>query len=138
MKIDLREKIINTPPTVVNKKWKVRADHCSQASYTSMKATTREDWYFDNGCSRHMTDNNSYLSNVKSCMKNHVTFGNGAKRNVTNKCQLDVTGFPALHNVLLVKGVTANLISTSQFCDQGIVVKFLRMVVLLLSMTPRS
>jgi len=33
-------------------------------------------------------------------------------------------GFPKLDNVLLVKGLTANLISISQLCDQGLSVNF--------------
>jgi len=33
-------------------------------------------------------------------------------------------GMPRLDNVLLVKGLTANLISISQLCDQGLIVNF--------------
>ena len=36
-------------------------------------------WYFDSGCSRHMTGNRSYLTNYKSHEGGLVTFGNGAR-----------------------------------------------------------
>ena len=38
-------------------------------AYTSLKATAREDWYFESVFSRHMTDEVTYLNNVKSCAK---------------------------------------------------------------------
>ena len=54
-------------------------------AYTSLKATAREDWYFDNGCSRHMTGEGSFLNNVKSCSKGNVTFGGGYTGDVVGK-----------------------------------------------------
>lgn len=73
MKIDLKENTINNPHLVVNREWKVRADHRAQVAYNSLKATAREDWYFDVGCFRHITCDKSYLSNVKICAKSYIT-----------------------------------------------------------------
>lgn len=64
-----------------------------------------------------MASDKSYMSNVKSCMKSHVTFGDGAQGTTISKGQLNVIGFPALINVLLVEGLTSYLISISQVYD---------------------
>lgn len=71
-----------------------------------------------------MIGEKSHLSNVRTCVKGHVTFGDCAKGKVVGKGQLNVTCLPALDYVWLVKGLTANLISISQLCDQGLVVNF--------------
>ncbi|KAA0060219.1 putative mitochondrial protein [Cucumis melo var. makuwa] len=38
-------------------------------------------WYFDSGCSRHMTGNRSFFSELKECTSGHVTFGDGVREN---------------------------------------------------------
>ncbi|XP_062103267.1 uncharacterized protein LOC133814302 [Humulus lupulus] len=48
------------------------------------------------------------------------------KRNIIGKCTLNLDGLPKLRNVLLVKGLKANMISISQVCDQGFIVNFSR------------
>jgi hypothetical protein len=53
-----------------------------------------------------------------------VTFGDGAKREILGIGNLINCDLPKLDNVLLVKGLTANLISISQLCDQGMKVNF--------------
>ena len=45
-------------------------------AHTSLKALFREDWYFNSGCSRHMTKVNKFLDTLKSYIDSHVTFGN--------------------------------------------------------------
>ncbi|KAK2428718.1 putative mitochondrial protein [Trifolium repens] len=93
-------------------------------AHTSLRASSREDWYFDSGCSRHMTGEEKYLMNVKSYKVSFVTFGDGAKGEIVGIGDLINHGLPNLENVLLVKGLTANLISISQLCDQGMRVNF--------------
>ncbi|MCH98684.1 gag-protease polyprotein, partial [Trifolium medium] len=48
-------------------------------AHTSLRASSRENWYFDSGCSRHMTGVERYLTDVKSYATSFVTFGDGAK-----------------------------------------------------------
>ncbi|MCI37810.1 gag-pol polyprotein, partial [Trifolium medium] len=48
------------------------------------------------------------------------TFGDGAKGEIKGIGNLTDHGLSKLENVLLVKGLTANLISISQLCDQGL------------------
>ncbi|PNX89518.1 gag-pol polyprotein [Trifolium pratense] len=93
-------------------------------AHTSLKVSSREDCYFDSGCSRHMTGIERYLTDVESYATNFVTFGDGAKGEIKGIGKLIDNGLPKLDSVLLVKGLTANLISISQLCDQGMKVNF--------------
>ncbi|MCH90922.1 gag-pol polyprotein, partial [Trifolium medium] len=106
------------------KEWKPKDDDVSLIAHTSFRASSREDWYFDVGCSRHMTGVEKFLVDLKSYSTSFVTFGDGAKGEIKGIRKLINSGLPKLENVLLVKRLTANLISISQLCDQGIKVNF--------------
>ncbi|CAJ2652309.1 unnamed protein product [Trifolium pratense] len=71
-----------------------------------------------------MTGVEKYLKDIKSYATSFVTFGDGAKGETKGIERLIDNGLPKLENVLLVKGLTANLISISQLCDQGMQVNF--------------
>ena len=58
-KIDLSDK-------PVKKLWIVKSHLTCQVAYTSMKAVTTDDWYFDNGCSRHITGEKRYLCDYQN------------------------------------------------------------------------
>ncbi|XP_045792050.1 uncharacterized protein LOC123886812 [Trifolium pratense] len=96
----------------------------SLIAHTSFRASSRENWYFDSGCSRHMTGISKFLVDLKSYPTTFATFGDGAKGEIVGIGKLSNNRLPKLDNVLLVKGLTANLISISQLCDQGMKVKF--------------
>jgi len=64
------------------------------------------------------------LDSEKSYTNNHVTLGNGEKGKIIGSGNLIDNGLPNLNNVLLVKGLTFNLISITQLCDQGMTVNF--------------
>jgi hypothetical protein len=108
----------------VKKEWKAKPEVTGLIAHTSLKASSREDWYFDSGCSRHMTGVEKFLKDVKSYKTSFVTFGDGAKGEIPGIGNLINNDLPKLENVLLVKGLTANLISISQLCDQGLKVNF--------------
>ncbi|KAK2428549.1 putative mitochondrial protein [Trifolium repens] len=118
--------------SVVKKMWRPKEEsaelpkeeNVGLIAHTSLRASSREDWYFDSGCSRHMTGEEKYLMNVRSYKASSVTFGDGAKGEIVGIGDLINHGQPNLENVLLVKGLTANLISISQLCDQGMKVNF--------------
>ena len=110
--------------TNIKKKWIPKEDCVGLIAHTSLRASSCEDWNFDSGCSRHMTGVNQILENVRSYTSSHVTFGDGAKGKILGVGKLVSTGLPKLDNVLLVRGLTANLISISQLCDQGMKVNF--------------
>ena len=71
-----------------------------------------------------MTSVKNLLVHVKSHSTSYVTFGDGAKGEIKGVGKLDCSGVPILDDVLLVKGLTTNLISIIQLCDQGFKVNF--------------
>jgi len=71
-----------------------------------------------------MTAVDKFLENVRPYAKSYVTFGDGVKGKIVSIGNLVSEGSPRLDNVLLVKGLAANLISISQLCDQSLSVNF--------------
>jgi hypothetical protein len=71
-----------------------------------------------------MTGVDKYLEDVRPYASSYVTFGDGAKGKILGIGNLIKHGMPRLDNALLVKGLTSNLISISQLCDQGFEVNF--------------
>lgn len=67
---------------------------------------------------------NKYLVGIKSYSTSFVTFDDGGKGEIKEIGKLVCTGLPRLDDILLVKGLTANLISISQLCDQGLKANF--------------
>src|ERR1044072_5623347 len=85
----------------------------------SLRVPSQKDWYFDSGCSKHMTGDRNLLNDVKPHSTNFVTFGDGAKGEIKGIGNSNWSRVPSLNGVLLVKGLTANLISISHLCDMG-------------------
>ncbi|KAK2376831.1 gag-protease polyprotein [Trifolium repens] len=106
------------------KELKPKAKVAAHIAHTSFRTSSKEDWYFDSGCSRHMTGEERFLVDIKSYTSSYVTFGDGAKGQIKGIGKLINNGLPELDNVLLVKGLKANLISISQLCDQGLKVDY--------------
>ena len=103
-----------------------KSDLFCHVAYTSMKAVTTNDWYFESACSRHMTGDKRYLNDYQSMLDGHVSFGDGGKWRVLGKGTLLADGLSKLKNVLHVEGLKANLMSISQLCDQNLNVKFIK------------
>jgi hypothetical protein len=82
--------------------------------HTSQKPSSDEFWYFDSGCSRHMTGKISYLENIRPCDRGYVTFGDGGKGKILGIGNLISNGLPKLENVFLVEELFTNLISITQ------------------------
>ncbi|GAA0159088.1 hypothetical protein LIER_15955 [Lithospermum erythrorhizon] len=92
----------------------------SNVAFTSLKATAWTGWYFDSEWSRHVTGNKSYLSRIEKIRGDYVTFDEEEKDRIIENGSLNVEALSELEEVLLVKGLTANLINISQLCDNGI------------------
>ncbi|KAK2396393.1 gag-protease polyprotein [Trifolium repens] len=107
---------------VLTKVWKPTPP---QQAHTSRRISPSKNWYFDSG-DRHwkMTGDKRYLRELKSHLKGSVTFGDGVKGRVIGIGKLAGPNTPCLDDVLLVEGHTANLISISQLCEQGLKVHF--------------
>ncbi|GAU31624.1 hypothetical protein TSUD_63730 [Trifolium subterraneum] len=134
------EKQQTKPKPVIQKEWKLKSENVTikpkvdedltenqvtgMIAHTSFRASSKEDWYFDSGCSRHMTGDDRFLVDIKSYSTSYVTFGDGAKGEIIGVGKLISKSLPKLKNVFLVKGLTANLISICQLCDQGLKVNF--------------
>lgn len=71
-----------------------------------------------------MTEEKSCLEEIKPYSNAYVTFGDGVKGRIKGIGKLVYLGLPSLENVMLVEGLTANLISISQLCDKGLKVRF--------------
>ena len=113
-------------PEVINVKkvWKPKVDNVGLMAHISLRTPSREGWYFDSGCSRHMTGFKKLLDVEKSCTNSCVTFGNGTKGKILGTGNLINDESPKLDNVLWVRGLTSNLISISQLREQGMNVNF--------------
>lgn len=55
-----------------------------------------DNWYFDSGCSRHITYKRENLLGYKQTKKGFVTFGDGEKGRVIGVGTLVTTGLPNL------------------------------------------
>ncbi|XP_019167284.1 PREDICTED: uncharacterized protein LOC109163018 [Ipomoea nil] len=108
--------------SVQSKKIWVRKDH--NVAYTSKTSKEQNVWYFDNGCSRHMTGNPENLENIQYKNEGHITFGDGGKGQIIASGILNVHGLPRLPKVLLVQSLKTNLISISQLCEDELKVEF--------------
>ncbi|KAL0560690.1 hypothetical protein IC582_001101 [Cucumis melo] len=71
-----------------------------------------------------MTGNADFFSELSECKAGSVVFGDGGKGKIIGKGTINRPGLPFLLDVRLVQGLSANLISTSQLCDQGYKVNF--------------
>ncbi|XP_075507483.1 uncharacterized protein LOC142544308 [Primulina tabacum] len=92
--------------------------------YTSLKTNIAGAWYFDSGCSHHMTGSKKHLIDYSELKSGRVIYRGGAKGRIVGKGTLNVDGLPMLHNVLHVEGLNSNLISISQLCDDNLHVRF--------------
>ncbi|CAM8937745.1 unnamed protein product [Rhodiola kirilowii] len=118
-------KLKQKPVPQVRQVWRVKQKEevCLDA-YCSTSHLKRGRWYFDSGCSAHMTGDPNFLANIKLFKGQSVTFGNGVKGKVIGKGTWKVQGIPELESVLLVDGLEVNLISISQLCDEDHHIKF--------------
>nr|GEW73156.1 hypothetical protein [Tanacetum cinerariifolium] len=71
--------------------------------------------YWDNGCSRHVTGNMSYLSDYELYDGGYVSFGQGGGKIIGKG--IIKTGKLEFKNVYFVKDLKYNLFSVSQICD---------------------
>lgn len=99
------------------KEWIPKKDFESLVAHTSLAAFESDQWYFDSGCSKHMTGKKSLFMNYSENVDGVVTFGDRSKGKIYGKGDLILTDVPPTRNVLFVKGLKANLLSISQLCD---------------------
>ena len=86
--------------------------------------TFKEKWIMDSGCSKHMTGKINMLSSLQHKDGGLVTFGDNNQCKVIEVGNIGQGKNPLIENVLLVDGLTHNLLSISQLCDKGYKVLF--------------
>ncbi|CAM8940784.1 unnamed protein product [Rhodiola kirilowii] len=113
------------PKPSLRQVWKAkqRSEVC-HAAYSSTSHQVMQRWYFDSGCSRHMTGNPDFLTQVEKLKGKSVIFGDGIEGRVLGRGTLNVPGLPRFTEVILVEGLQVNLISISQLCDRENHVQF--------------
>lgn len=67
-----------------------------------------------------MTGNKTFFDDIKPYSASCVIYGDGAKGKVEGTGNLICSEHPRIDDVLLVEGLTINLISISQLCNQGL------------------
>lgn len=96
----------------IKKEWRKIA-----SCFHNLHDSSKEDWYFDRGWPRHITENSASFYDLNKCFSEYVTFGDGAKKKVFGKGNFFKPNLPKLQDVRLFKCLLANLISISQLCD---------------------
>ncbi|CAM8905362.1 unnamed protein product [Rhodiola kirilowii] len=121
-RMDQHHKVSRLP---IKQVWKIkqRGETCL-AAFSSTFFPEKQRWYFDSGCSRHMTGNPNFLTGVERFKGESVTFRDGIEGRVLGRGILNVPGLPRLTDVFLVEGLQANMISISQLCDGNNRVQF--------------
>jgi len=104
----------------------VETELVSNVAYTSADSNPQFDtpWYFDSGCSKHMTGNQDFFEKLEFIKGGRVTFGDGGQGKIRGVGELEKTVLPRLINVFYGDDLKANIISVSQLCDEGLEVIF--------------
>src|SRR3954468_4810424 len=76
-------------------------------------------WYLDSRCSRHMTGRRSTFQDLVLKPGGEVKFGGDQKGKIIGSGTISLGNSPSITNVLLVEGLTHNLLSISQLRDNG-------------------
>ena len=82
--------------------WIKKLDLICYVAYTFLKVMFTYSWYFDSGCSRHMTDERNFLKVYQNVVEGQVSFRDGAKRRVLREETLNIDGLSRLKSVLHV------------------------------------
>ncbi|TYK11091.1 copia-like retroelement pol polyprotein [Cucumis melo var. makuwa] len=79
-----------------------------KVTLTSVNNPNSSDWYFESGCSRHMTGNSAFFLELSECNAESMVFSDGGKGRVINKGTIDHPGSPYLLDVRLVTRLSDN------------------------------
>ncbi|KAK2401048.1 GDSL esterase/lipase [Trifolium repens] len=81
------------------------------------------EWYFDSGCSNHMTGNRSILSNFNECLNIKIKLANNEfiKAEGMGNVMIEMSNGKkaVIENVLLVPGMQCNLLSVGKLISKG-------------------
>nr|GEZ20078.1 integrase, catalytic region, zinc finger, CCHC-type, peptidase aspartic, catalytic [Tanacetum cinerariifolium] len=80
-------------------------------------------WYLDSGCSKHMTEDRSQLTNFVNKFPGTVKFDNDHVANIMGYGDYKI-GNVTISRVFFMEGLGHNLFSVGQFCDSDLEVAF--------------
>ena len=86
------------------KRWILKRRMSKELTHTSFKASFGEVWYFDSGCSRHVTSIKKFLVGIKPSPTKTVTYQEISKGRVMGVGKLDFVGNLVLIMCCLLKG----------------------------------
>ncbi|CAJ2671829.1 unnamed protein product [Trifolium pratense] len=89
----------------------------------TQRSIMNHSWYLDSGCSRHMTGDKQLFSKLTMKEGGSVGFGGNQKGKIIGTGTVGNSSL-SINDVWLVDGLKHNLLSISQFCDNGYVVVF--------------
>jgi hypothetical protein len=104
--------------------WVKKEDNLCLVAHTALTVLDTCLWYLDSGYSKHMTGDKTLLKKIKLGRAGKITYGDGSQSKVIRKCLVEILGFSSSQEALYVEGLKANLLSVSQFCDNGLMVQF--------------
>jgi len=103
-----------------------------------LKAKPRQkSWYLDNGCSRHMTGEKSVFLSLTTKEGGNVKFGGNQSGKIIGTETIGNSSI-SINNVWLVDGLEHNLLSISQFCDNGYDVMFEKTICTVINKNDKS
>ena len=85
--------------------------------YLKSQHLKEKKWYLDSRCSKHMTGNKSWFRNLRPKDGGVVKFADGIKSRIVSIGNIGENDSDLINDVMLVEGLTHNLLSISQFCD---------------------
>ena len=92
--------------------------------FTTLRTRASSEWYFDSGCSKHMTSDKSLFNSLEDFNGGNVTFGNDSVSRVRGRGSISIPSCPKLEGILYVDGLKANLLSINQICANDFRVNF--------------
>ncbi|KAG7544219.1 Zinc finger CCHC-type [Arabidopsis thaliana x Arabidopsis arenosa] len=100
--------------------------YCNMALISEESSTCNAEvnWFFDSGCSQHMTGNEQLLRSLEFSSSRRVMLGDGSHCIIRGQGRTTDIDQPLLEKVQLVEGLKANLIIISRLCDDGCEVSF--------------
>nr|GEY06848.1 ribonuclease H-like domain-containing protein [Tanacetum cinerariifolium] len=115
--VDTSNEIKKASDAPIIKDWVSDSNEDDSEEMDDLQDALKDQGYFDNGCSKHMTRNISYLTNFKEHDGGYVAFGRGAKGGKITRKGTFRTGKLDFEDVYLIKELQYNLFSVSHMCD---------------------
>ncbi|KAL5539330.1 hypothetical protein UlMin_045962 [Ulmus minor] len=103
---------------------KDRVKNQVEKAFCVVDSIDKSDWYFDSGCTKHMTGDIRNFYSLDDFGTGTIVYGNGEISNILGVGQVDITGLPSMDKVCYVDKLAVNLISIGQLCDSGFKVLF--------------